>query len=36
MDNPLKIEIEKILTKLFPGKKITITNNDGSQTISIL
>ena len=38
MDNPFKNrKLKKILTKLFPGKKITITSNkDGSQTISIL
>ena len=38
MDNPFRNrKLKKILTKLFPGKKITITNNnDGSQTISIL
>ena len=38
MNNPFKYrKLKKILTKLFPGKKITITNNkDGSQTISIL
>jgi len=38
MDNPFKNKkLKKILTKLFPGKKIKITNNkDGSQTISIL
>ena len=37
MDNPFKnIKLKKILTKLFPGKKIVITDNkDGSQTISI-
>ena len=38
MGNPFKHrKLKKILTKLFPGNKITITNNkDGSQTISIL
>ena len=38
MDNPFKNrKLKKILAKLFPGKKITITDNkDGSQTISIL
>jgi len=38
MDNPFKNrKLKKILTKLFPDRKITITNNkDGSQTISIL
>ena len=38
MDNPFKNrKLKKILTKLFPDKKIMITDNkDGSQTISIL
>ena len=38
MDNAFKNRtLKKILTKLFPGKKIMITNNkDGAQTISIL
>jgi len=38
MDNPFKNrKLKKILTKLFPDKKIMITDNkDGSQTISIM
>ena len=38
MDNPFRNrKLKKILTKLFTGKKITITSNkDGSQIISIL
>ena len=31
------VKLKRLLAKLFPGKKITITDNkDGSQTISIL
>ena len=38
MKNPLKYwKLKKILYKLFPDKKIVITDNkDGSQTISIM
>ena len=37
MKNPFKhAKLKRLLSKSFPGKKITITDNkDGSQTISI-
>jgi len=37
MENPLKYwKLKKLLSKSFPDKKVTITDNkDGSQTICI-